>query len=121
MTGAGHVVLAWTGPEVPDIGVEEGEGGHKPAIHARLFEDAGETPLGSEFLLNTYSGAEDAPTAVAADASGNFVVAWESWEDVGDESSFGIYAKLVQANGIPIDAMKLCIAWCGSKHSMSGL
>ncbi|HSQ54628.1 MAG TPA: hypothetical protein VLM40_02700, partial [Gemmata sp.] len=89
--------------DVPDIGAEEGEGGHKPGVHARLFDNAGDTPLGSEFLLSLYLAAEDAPTAAAADAQGNYVVVYQSWEDAGDNSGFGIYAKLFSADGKPID------------------
>jgi len=103
MTGAGRTVVVWLGPDVP-IGAEEGEGGHKPSIHAHVYDTAGATSVGAgEVLLSTYIGIEDSSAATAMDAAGNFVVVWQSWEDTGDGSDFGIYAKLFQANGKPID------------------
>lgn len=103
MTAGGRTVVIWMGPDVPQ-GTEEGEGGHKPGIHAHIFNDAGLTTVGAaEVLLATYSAIEDQPSAAAMDAAGNYVVVWQSWEDTGDGSDFGIYAKLFQANGKPID------------------
>ena len=55
--------------------------------------------LGGELVLANYVGLEDTPAATAADAAGNFVVVWQSWEDTDDGSDFGIYAKLFQADG----------------------
>jgi hypothetical protein len=103
MTAGGRTVVIWMGPDVPQ-GTEEGEGGHKPGIHAHIYDNAGLTSVGAgEVLLATYSAIEDTPSAAAMDAAGNYVVVWQSWEDTGDGSDFGIYAKLYQANGKPID------------------
>lgn len=103
MTGNGRTVVVWQGPDVP-TGADEGEGGHKPGIHAHIYEGAGATTVGTgEVLLAIYAGLEDSPSAIASDAAGNFVVVWQSWEDTGDNSDFGIYAKLYQLNGQPID------------------
>jgi len=100
---AGRSVVGWIGPDVPET-AEEGEGGHPPAVHAKIFADTGGSPVSEELLLTTYSGLEDAPLAAAADAAGNYVVVWQSWEDAGDSSDFGIYAKRFQADGRWIDA-----------------
>lgn len=104
MTATGSTVVTWVGPDVPSHGeevVEEGDGGHKPAVHARLFNDAGVSPVGSEFVVNLVSGLEERPSATASDFDGNFVVVWESWEDTGDGSSLGIYGRRFFANGTP--------------------
>lgn len=98
----GRTVAAWLGPDVP-VGAEEGEGGHKPAVHARFYDDAGGTAAGGEVVLATYAGIEDSPAAAATDAAGGMVVAWQSWETAGDGSDFGIYAKLFQADGRWLD------------------
>ncbi len=56
-----------------------------------------EFPVGSEFQVNTFvPGAQFAP-AVAMDADGDFVVAWESNGQDGD--GFGIFAQRYRADG----------------------
>ena len=99
MDGGGRTVVVWVGPLVP----EAEEGGRQPSIRAQIYDDASGTAGGGELSLATFVGLEDQPAAVATDAAGNFVVVWQSWEDTGDGSDFGIYAKLFQANGAPID------------------
>ncbi|MFM8414283.1 MAG: hypothetical protein ACKOCX_06120 [Planctomycetota bacterium] len=98
----GRALVAWIGPDVPTDG-EEGEGGHQPGVHARFFDATGATPDGDELLLATYAALEDAGAAAASDPSGTMVVVWQSWEDAGDGSDFGIYAKLFDRDGRWID------------------
>lgn len=43
-------------------------------------------PLGSQFQINTYSTGDQLRPTVAADAEGNFVVAWESLGSSGGDS-----------------------------------
>lgn len=102
MDQTGRTVIAWVGPDVP-TGSEEGEGGHAPAIHARSFADAGRSPDGDEVVLANYAGVEDAASATAADAAGNMILVWQSWEAPGDDSDFGIYAKFIQSDGRWLD------------------
>lgn len=102
VSDAGRAVVAWIGPDVPEA-AEEGEGGHRPAIHSRFFDDAGGTADGGEVVLATSVGIEDSRAAAATDAAGTMVVVWQSWQGPGDASDFGIYAKLFQANGRWID------------------
>lgn len=94
----GRSVAAWIGSLIP-AGGEEGEGGRLPAVRGRIFEDAGAVPVGGEQLLATFVGLEEQPAATAANAAGNFVVVWQTWED--DGSDFGIRARLFQADGQP--------------------
>jgi hypothetical protein len=66
-------------------------------VFARQY-GAGGTPLGNEFQVNTTSGAgcRQFP-AVAADAQGDFVAAWQSDQESG--GSFGIYGQRFGADG----------------------
>ena len=106
----GQTVVTWLGPYVPEHGGEggdegeevEGTGGHTPFVHAHLYTGTGETPAGpasQEFLVNEYSAPEDSTAVSARDANGNFVVVWQSWEDAGDLSSYGIFAQRYNAAG----------------------
>ena len=60
------------------------------AVFARSFSSAG-VPLASEFQVNTYTESIQRYPQVGAAASGNFVVAWESYGQ--DGSDFGIFAQ----------------------------
>src|SRR5688572_4165571 len=57
-------------------------------------------PAGPEFLVNTRTENRQHEAAVAADADGDFVVAWTSnGQDNG--SGFGVYAQRYSAAGVP--------------------
>jgi hypothetical protein len=70
------------------------------------FDAAGHlAALGSEFPVNTLTvGCQQFP-AVAADAAGNFVVAWQSDQDPGGAS--GIYARRFNSSGTALDPVEL--------------
>ena len=56
-------------------------------------------PLGPEFRVNTYTtSAQDFP-AVAADAAGNFVVVWSSFQD---GSGLGVFGQRYAGSGNPL-------------------
>ena len=57
------------------------------------------SPAGGEFLVNTYTTDDQRFASVAMDASGNFVVVWESGGQ--DGSGFGAYAQRYNAQGQP--------------------
>ncbi len=104
MLRSGQALVGWLGPEVPNHGhgVEEGEGGHEPAVFVRwtdYFPTQGPVKDygvdGSELLLANYVSMEDNGTAAAMDDRGISLVAWESWQESADTSSNGIYAALV--------------------------
>jgi hypothetical protein len=61
--------------------------------------DAGGTPQGAEFQVNTYTTDEQRFPAVAIDAGGNFVVVWETFNQDGD--AFGIFGQRYDAGGAP--------------------
>jgi hypothetical protein len=90
--GGGAFVAAWqsAGPDGSYFG-----------IRARLFDAAG-TALGGEFTVNSWTTGNQTEPAVAADAAGNFVVAWTS---AGQESPFpytgtGVFAQQFDASGV---------------------
>jgi hypothetical protein len=57
-------------------------------------------PLGPEFRVNTYTTGPQAAPSVAAAASGNFVVAWQSQDQ--DGASYGVFAQRFAAAGAPL-------------------
>ena len=61
---------------------------------------AGQVPAGPEFQVNTYTTSFQTHAAVAADAAGNFVVAWGS--NLQDGSNYGIFARRYSAAGTPL-------------------
>jgi hypothetical protein len=74
------------------------------SIQCRRYDAAG-VPLGANFQVNTYTtGAQSVPR-VASDATGNFVVVWQSdgsfWSDV---SSSSVQAQRFTAAGTPLGA-----------------
>ena len=48
-----------------------------------------QSPVGSEFQVNTYTTSFQSQPSVASDPSGNFVVVWTSREDGSDDGVFG--------------------------------
>ncbi|HET7675491.1 MAG TPA: Ig-like domain-containing protein [Gammaproteobacteria bacterium] len=83
MDAAGNFVVAWTDYSGADAA---GDG-----IFAQRYHADG-TPLGSEFQVNTHTSGDQISPAIATDAAGDFVVAWEdhSGED-GD--GYGIFGQ----------------------------
>jgi len=90
---SGDFVVAWfENGIVPPDGSESG-------VFARRFDALG-VPAGTAFLVNTFTlGTQYAPV-IAADAAGNFVIAWQSLEQDGD--SGGIFAQRYDTNGMPV-------------------
>jgi hypothetical protein len=76
----GNFVVAWGG-----AGAGDADG-----VFAQRFSAAG-TPRGGEFRANTYTTANQRRPKVAADAVGNFVIAWESSGQ--DGSGYGVFAQ----------------------------
>jgi hypothetical protein len=57
-------------------------------------------PLGPEFRVNTFTTALQDNSAVASDASGNFVVVWQSFGQ--DGSYFGVFGQRYDSSGVPL-------------------
>jgi hypothetical protein len=78
--GAGDFTVAWS---------SYAQDGALTAVVGRRYGSAG-TPLGPEFIVNTYTTGYQNQPAVAADRDGDFVVAWASQQDGG---MYGIFAQ----------------------------
>jgi hypothetical protein len=74
------------------------EGGNNPGVYAQRFNAAG-APQGGEFHVNTFTTGQQGRPSVAMDASGNFVITWQSQQETGP--TFGIYAQRYDAAGQP--------------------
>jgi len=88
MDADGDFVVVWQ---------SQGQDGSSYGIYGQRFNAAG-AAQGTEFLINTTTGgSQDFPT-VAMDASGNFVVTWNTYGQ--DGSGYGVYAQRYDAAGV---------------------
>jgi hypothetical protein len=84
---SGNFVVTWAG------GAQDGS---SYGVFGQRYAGSG-TPLGSEFRVNTYTTDNQGLPAVAADASGGFVVAWTSFGQDGD--SRGVFGQRYAGSG----------------------
>jgi hypothetical protein len=84
---AGDSVVVWE---------SDGQDGDGLGIFAQRFNSAG-VPQGNEFQVNTTTAGTQESPAVAMDASGNFVVAWDG---NGPGDSQGIFAQRYSSTGV---------------------
>lgn len=75
-----------------------GQDGAAGGIFGRRFDGSG-IPLGSEFLVNTYTLSSQNGPAVAAEGGGSFFVAWESLASSGQ--SVEVFARHFDSDGAP--------------------
>ncbi|MEL6222761.1 MAG: Calx-beta domain-containing protein, partial [Cyanobacteria bacterium J06627_8] len=85
---SGNFVIAWE--DLNDRSRDIGE------INARRFDSAG-TPLGDSFLVNTVTERKQDTPDIAMNASGEFVITWESFGQDGDGS--GVFAQKYNSAG----------------------
>lgn len=89
MDAAGNFVVAW----------QQFEGGSQSwSIFAQRYSAAGASQ-GSAARVNLYTPGVQVNPSVAMNASGEFVVAWES--NLQDGSDYGVYARRFDAAGVP--------------------
>jgi hypothetical protein len=88
MDAAGDFVVVWE---------SDGQDGDGFGLYAQRYDAAG-VPQGAEFQVNSHTTGHQAVAAVAMDAAGNFVVAWQS--DGQDGSGLGVYAQRYDATGV---------------------
>jgi hypothetical protein len=79
--GDGRFVVAWN---------SRNQDGDDYGIFARLFSSSGD-PIGDDLQVNSYTVGNQTRAAVAADAEGDFVVAWEGEDQ--DGANGGIFAQ----------------------------
>jgi hypothetical protein len=72
-----------------------GQDGNAYGIFGQRYDSAGGA-LGGEFRVNSYTTNNQLFPSIASDASGNFVVVWESYQD-GD--NFGIFGQRYDSAG----------------------
>ena len=89
---AGNFVVVWT---------SSSQDGSSNGIFGQRYDASG-APLGPEFRVNTYTPLSQSNPDIAADASGNFVVVWQS--DSQDGSSRGIFGQRYASSGVPLGA-----------------
>ncbi len=88
-TPAGSFVVAWQSPQ----------DGNGYGIVGRRFDASG-NPVGSEFIINSTTAGNQIQPAIAVNANGSFVVAWNS----PDGSMYGLRARLFDASGNAVGA-----------------
>jgi hypothetical protein len=88
--GSGNFVVVWD---------SLAQDGSSYGIFGQRYASSG-TPLGPEFRVNTSTTDAQVYPAVASDASGNFVVVWES--NLQDGSSFGVFGQRFASSGAPL-------------------
>ncbi len=91
VTAAGDFVVTWD-----SIYGQDGDG---IGVFGQRYSHTG-AKRGSEFQVNSYTtGTQGFHTPVALDASGNFVIAWTSYSQDGDER--GVFGQRYDSNGMP--------------------
>ncbi len=88
--GSGGFVVAWQ---------SQGQDGSAYGVFGQRFDSAG-SRVGSEFQVNSFATDDQTRPAVAADSSGNFVVAWNSLDE--DGSSWGVFGQRFNSAGSPL-------------------
>ena len=93
----GGFVVTWTSNDASESGV-----------YAKRYSAEG-LALGDEFLINTTTVGSQGLSAVAMNASGDFVVAWTSSGQDGSEN--GVFAQRYQSNISPVLAVSTSISY----------
>lgn len=89
MDGSGNFVIVWQ---------SEKQDGSDYGIYAKRFSAAG--AVGPEFRVNTFTTNDQNNPVVAMNAAGDFVVAWQSTGQDGNQD--GIFAQRISAAGIAL-------------------
>ncbi len=82
MDHTGEFVVTWQ---------SAGQDGSRYGIYAQAYNPAG-VATGSEFQVNTFTVSTQNEPAIAMDAAGDFVIAWQS-NGNQDGNSYGVYAQ----------------------------
>ncbi len=98
MDASGNFVIVWASP---DTTTDDG-------IYLRRYSADG-VAAGSEIAVNTVITGEQYNPVVSLDASGDFVVAWESLEGDGIGNGYGIVARRYSANGVALDVAETVV------------
>ena len=96
LDSSGNFVVVWQ---------SAGQDGSGNGVFGRRY-DAGGTPLGVEFRVNTYVTSDQTAPSVAADDSGDFVVVWTSAGQ--DGSNYGVFGQRY-SQIVPVELMHVGI------------
>ncbi|RCJ28200.1 hypothetical protein A6S26_11720 [Nostoc sp. ATCC 43529] len=88
MDANGNFVIAWQ---------SFGQDGSDNGIYARRYNSSGQAQ-GGEFKVNTYIDGGQSNPSIAMDASGNFIISWQSSGQDGSDN--GIYAQRYNSSGV---------------------
>ena len=83
------------------VWVSEGQDDDSKGIFGQRYDAAGER-VGAEFRVNTFTQHEQQSPDIAIDATGRFVVVWESNDQDGDD--WGIYGQVFDNAGTKVGA-----------------
>ncbi|NJL76689.1 MAG: T9SS type A sorting domain-containing protein [Saprospiraceae bacterium] len=86
MNEDGNFVVVWAS-------YQDGDG---TGVYGQRYNSDG-TAAGGEFLVNTYTTDGQSAPSVAMDSDGNFVIAWQSQDQDGEET--GIYGQRYSSDG----------------------
>ncbi len=89
MDANGNFVVVWQ---------SNGQDGSSYGVYAQRYNSSG-VAQGSEFRVNTYTTVDQLEAAVAMDANGNFVIAWQSYGQDAT-NTIGIYAQRYNSSGV---------------------
>ena len=81
MDGAGNFVVTWA---------SFGQDGSSYGVYGQRYDASG-AAVGGEFQINTYTTGEQRDPSVAMDGAGNFIVAWMSLSQDGD--NYGVFGQ----------------------------
>jgi hypothetical protein len=106
MDADGDFVVVWegTGP------------GDTDGVFARRYQGDGTALDNQEFRVNTCTTDSQGEPSLAMDGSGDFVVAWASYDQEGVGSGKGVYARRYQSHGMPLDTPEFPV----NTHTTSG-
>jgi len=90
---SGNFVVVWASTPAQD--------GSSFGVFGQRYASSG-APLGPEFRVNTYTTNTQWTPSVSADASGNFVVLWDSHTQ--DGSGYGVFGQRYASSGAPLGA-----------------
>jgi hypothetical protein len=96
LDAAGNALVVWASF---GFGISDGQDGSDAGIYGQRYDSAG-AAQGGEFLVNTWTTSRQSAPSVAADASGNFVVAWSGRG--ATDPDLGIFAKRYDGAGLPL-------------------
>jgi hypothetical protein len=106
---SGDFVVVWTGY------AQDGSG---TGIFGQRH-DAGGSPVGGEFRINSYTPNDQRKPAISGDGSGGFVVTWQS--DLQDGSLAGIFGQRYDDDGEPIDGEFLVNTYTPNKQELASV